>query len=237
MEGFKRFLILSRIDGDSSLLLVKSKVNASHQPTTSLDPRVDTGIKGGVIQYWARILHWGHLSRSTRFPAHMSAWRQLYFSVTIVSSLFLPRLSCSVYGFSAISVESMSLRRKRKPSSHPLTIMRSATTKVEDEASDSEKGNSIAPTLNTSPPPFRETTVANAKSLTDGFCLGSSTKDDKIILPFIGYGTYKLGKEIARPQTLKALRQGYRCIDTAFIYGGETTERLVGLAIQGKGAY
>ena len=167
---------------------------------------------------------------STRFPAHMSAWRQLYLSVSIVSSLFLPRLSCSVYGFSALSFRSMSILRKRKSSSQPLTIMRSATTKVDDEASDSEKRDSLAPT------PFRETTVANAKTLTDGFCLGGSNKDNKIILPFIGYGTYKLGKEIARPQTLEALRQGYRCIDTAFIYGGETTERQVGLAIQGKGA-
>lgn len=114
--------------------------------------------------------------------------------------------------------------------------MRSASTKVDDEASDNERGDLLATTPKTTfPPPFRETAVANAKTLTDGFCLGSQ-KNDKIILPFIGYGTYKLGKEIARAQTLEALRQGYRCIDTAFIYGGETTERQVGLAIQGKGA-
>lgn len=79
---------------------------------------------------------------------------------------------------------------------------------------------------------FQQTTVAEAKSLTDGFDLGK--KYNNIILPFVGYGTYKLGREIARSQTLEALRQGYRCIDTAFIYGGESTEKQVGLAIQGK---
>eukprot|EP00534_Pseudo-nitzschia_fraudulenta_P004084 CAMPEP_0201136202 /NCGR_PEP_ID=MMETSP0850-20130426/54760_1 /ASSEMBLY_ACC=CAM_ASM_000622 /TAXON_ID=183588 /ORGANISM="Pseudo-nitzschia fraudulenta, Strain WWA7" /LENGTH=387 /DNA_ID=CAMNT_0047407489 /DNA_START=179 /DNA_END=1339 /DNA_ORIENTATION=+ len=77
---------------------------------------------------------------------------------------------------------------------------------------------------------FQQTTVAEAKSLTDGFDLGK--KYNNIILPFVGYGTYKLGREIARSQTLEALRQGYRCIDTAFIYGGESTEKQVGLAIQ-----
>jgi hypothetical protein len=79
---------------------------------------------------------------------------------------------------------------------------------------------------------FRQTTVANANRLTDGFNL-STNKTNSVILPFIGYGTYKLGKEIARSKTLEALQQGYRCIDTAFIYGGETIERQVGLAIQG----
>jgi hypothetical protein len=79
---------------------------------------------------------------------------------------------------------------------------------------------------------FRQTTVANAKRLTDGFNL-STNKSISIVLPFIGYGTYKLGKEIARSKTLEALQQGYRCIDTAFIYGGETIEKQVGLAIQG----
>lgn len=78
---------------------------------------------------------------------------------------------------------------------------------------------------------FRQTTVANANRLTDGFNL-STNKTNSVILPFIGYGTYKLGKEIARSKTLEALQQGYRCIDTAFIYGGETIERQVGLAIQ-----
>ncbi|KAG7364838.1 oxidoreductase [Nitzschia inconspicua] len=75
---------------------------------------------------------------------------------------------------------------------------------------------------------FRETTATDAQKLTDGVRL----KNSDVILPWIGYGTYKLGKEIARDCTLEALQQGYRAIDTAFIYGGETTERQVGLAIQ-----
>ncbi|EEC45901.1 predicted protein, partial [Phaeodactylum tricornutum CCAP 1055/1] len=52
-----------------------------------------------------------------------------------------------------------------------------------------------------------------------------------VILPWVGFGTYKLGKTQAMSATLQALQQGYRGIDTAFIYGGETTERLVGQAL------
>ena len=75
---------------------------------------------------------------------------------------------------------------------------------------------------------FRATSTGReAQSLTDGVQLAGG-----VILPWIGYGTYKLGKTTARELTLEALKQGYRCIDTAFIYGGETTETQVGLAIQ-----
>ena len=87
-----------------------------------------------------------------------------------------------------------------------------------------------------------KTMVADATKLTDGIKLFSShissnknrISSSSIILPFIGYGTYKLKKETVRENTLEAIRQGYRCIDTAFIYGGETTEKQVGLAIEGK---
>jgi len=101
---------------------------------------------------------------------------------------------------------------------------------------DGEQCDTLATTPSTSTSPatiFQETTVANAKTLTDGINL-STNNTESIILPFLGYGTYKLGKEVARSKTLEALRQGYRCIDTAFIYGGETTEKQVGLAIKGK---
>ena len=74
---------------------------------------------------------------------------------------------------------------------------------------------------------FRATAADEAKSLTDGVLLS-----DNVILPWIGYGTYKLGKGNAYAPTLCALKCGYRCIDTAFIYSGETTEREVGNAIQ-----
>lgn len=74
---------------------------------------------------------------------------------------------------------------------------------------------------------FRATRASEAKKLTDGTKLSNG-----VILPWIGYGTYKLGKDNVRKLTLQALQQGYRNIDTAFIYGGETTEREVGLAIQ-----
>jgi diketogulonate reductase-like aldo/keto reductase len=91
-------------------------------------------------------------------------------------------------------------------------------------------------------PFFRATPTANdATSLTDGVLLGpcrgydddsSTEKKDPVILPWVGFGTYKLGKDVAFQAVMTALECGYRCIDTAFIYGGETTEKLVGKAIQ-----
>ena len=120
----------------------------------------------------------------------------------------------------------MPLLRKRKALSRSTSTSMNGATALGDEA----------PVESSSAPSFQETTVANAKGLTDGFHL-STNNGKKTILPYIGYGTYKLGKEIARSKTLEALRQGYRCVDTAFIYGGETTEKQVGLAIQGEGIF
>lgn len=91
--------------------------------------------------------------------------------------------------------------------------------------------------------PFRAVkTAEQAESLSDGVALSSSStasssstleRDDHVvIMPWIGYGTYRLGKDKAYEPTLHALKAGYRCIDTAFIYAGEQTERQVGDAIQ-----
>jgi len=51
-------------------------------------------------------------------------------------------------------------------------------------------------------------------------------------MPWVGYGTYRLGKSNSYPATLDALNSGYRCVDTAFIYSSETTERQVGKALE-----
>ena len=51
-------------------------------------------------------------------------------------------------------------------------------------------------------------------------------------MPWVGFGTYRLGKNKVVAATKQALEVGYRQIDTAFIYGRETTETLVGQAIQ-----
>jgi len=48
-------------------------------------------------------------------------------------------------------------------------------------------------------------------------------------MPWVGFGTYKLSDP--KNAVLTALRLGYRCLDTAFIYGGEKTEPEVGKAI------
>jgi diketogulonate reductase-like aldo/keto reductase len=75
---------------------------------------------------------------------------------------------------------------------------------------------------------FRVTNSAcDAQSLLDGVCLSKG-----VIMPWVGYGTYRLGKGKAYGSTLEALRVGYRCIDTAFIYANEQTELQVGEAIK-----
>lgn len=63
---------------------------------------------------------------------------------------------------------------------------------------------------------------------------GIDNNDDKqpVLMPWVGFGTYRLGKNRSRSATLEALKNGYRHIDTAFVYGGQTTEIEVGKAIQ-----
>ena len=94
--------------------------------------------------------------------------------------------------------------------------------------------------------PFQETSVTEARSLTDGVRLPSLvemqqqnlkiTKNQPalqpVVMPWVGFGTYRLGKEQAQQAILQAVQFGYRAIDTAFIYGGESTERKVGDALQ-----
>lgn len=75
---------------------------------------------------------------------------------------------------------------------------------------------------------FRGTATADeADSLMDGVQL-----KENVIMPWVGYGTYRLGKDKAYQPTLDALKAGYRCIDTAFIYAGEHTEKSVGDAVR-----
>ena len=94
-------------------------------------------------------------------------------------------------------------------------------------------------------------TPSEAKSLMDAVPLAplvslkekdshhhDNEKKSRVLMPCVGYGTYKLGKDKVVDATFCALECGYRMIDTAFIYGGETTEALVAKALQkalGKG--
>ena len=52
-------------------------------------------------------------------------------------------------------------------------------------------------------------------------------------MPVIGIGTYKFkkGSGEASEAIQEALKLGYRHIDTAFIYGGEKTEKEIGDAL------
>jgi diketogulonate reductase-like aldo/keto reductase len=77
---------------------------------------------------------------------------------------------------------------------------------------------------------FRATSATEARHLTDGALLSSI--HENVVMPWVGFGTYKLGKKHAYQATFDALNSGYRCIDTAFIYASETTERNVGTALQ-----
>lgn len=72
--------------------------------------------------------------------------------------------------------------------------------------------------------------ASQATCLTDGVRLASL--HDNVIMPWVGFGTYRLGKGASCRAVVQALRNGYRAIDTAFIYGGETMELHVGQAIQ-----
>jgi diketogulonate reductase-like aldo/keto reductase len=120
---------------------------------------------------------------------------------------------------SLISVASVLLTTSKRSS---LAFMSTTTTNARPLK------RTLAAMASDSNVPFRNVSSKDAKFLTDGVQLANSS----VILPWIGYGTYKLGKENAKECTLEALRRGYRCIDTAFIYGGETTEKNVGLALQ-----
>ena len=74
--------------------------------------------------------------------------------------------------------------------------------------------------------------ASETRTLTDGVALAVPSEQQSVIMPCVGFGTYKLGEKHSYTATLDALRAGYRAIDTAFIYGGETTERAVGRALQ-----
>lgn len=59
-------------------------------------------------------------------------------------------------------------------------------------------------------------------------------KFNDVSIPIIGLGTYKFKKASGQAEkaVIDALGLGYRMIDTAFIYGGEETEKEVGKALK-----
>ena len=54
---------------------------------------------------------------------------------------------------------------------------------------------------------------------------------EHVLLPWVGFGTYKL--KSAMTAVTRAAGIGYRSIDSAFIYGGEKTEPEIGAALEG----
>lgn len=59
----------------------------------------------------------------------------------------------------------------------------------------------------------------------------NESEESAVLLPWVGYGTYRLGRN-AQSAVHAALQIGYRHIDTAFVYGGQTTEIQVGNALR-----
>eukprot|EP00316_Scyphosphaera_apsteinii_P022029 CAMPEP_0119338204 /NCGR_PEP_ID=MMETSP1333-20130426/95570_1 /TAXON_ID=418940 /ORGANISM="Scyphosphaera apsteinii, Strain RCC1455" /LENGTH=157 /DNA_ID=CAMNT_0007349425 /DNA_START=47 /DNA_END=516 /DNA_ORIENTATION=+ len=67
-------------------------------------------------------------------------------------------------------------------------------------------------------------------SLSDCCLLPKQGAAPRVLMPWVGFGTYKL--QNARAAVGTAIGTcGYQLIDTAFIYGGEKTEPEVGAAI------
>merc|ERR1712183_62332 len=58
---------------------------------------------------------------------------------------------------------------------------------------------------------------------------GTRHPDARVLMPWIGFGTYKLHN--AQQAVSTALDIGYRHVETAFIYSGEKTEPEVGKAL------
>jgi diketogulonate reductase-like aldo/keto reductase len=82
------------------------------------------------------------------------------------------------------------------------------------------------------PSAFRVTSASEASSLTDCARLfGGGPDQPPVLMPWMGYGTYRLGAAQACKAVAAALDCGYRQIDTAYIYSGEKTEAEVGKAL------
>jgi diketogulonate reductase-like aldo/keto reductase len=72
-----------------------------------------------------------------------------------------------------------------------------------------------------------EASGSSEKLISGGVVEISSLDGKKVLMPLVGFGTYKFkGTGAAQRAVTDALRVGYRHIDTAFCYGGEkvTTE-------------
>jgi len=74
--------------------------------------------------------------------------------------------------------------------------------------------------------PLRSISIPKARSLIDGSTLPGGRG---LVMPYVGFGTYKMKKGDAFAPVLKALQYGYRLIDTAQIYDNEVD---VGQAMQ-----
>jgi len=72
--------------------------------------------------------------------------------------------------------------------------------------------------------------MPRAKKPRDDVDLGVDASGKSVLMPRVGFGTYRL--DDAKAKTLLALRCGYTAIDTAYVYGGEKTEKEVGKALK-----
>ncbi len=81
-------------------------------------------------------------------------------------------------------------------------------------------------------PNFRASAAAASASPTCCAHLhGAGPEAAPVLMPWVGFGTYRLGANQAKQAVLSALDAGYRMVDTAYIYSGEKTEPEVGRAL------
>ena len=91
----------------------------------------------------------------------------------------------------------------------------------------------LSPAASAFRPAFRAAAAHAAMSSTCCARLhgGGRASAAAVLMPWLGFGTYKLGARHAKQAVLAALHAGYRMIDTAYIYSNERTEREVGAAL------
>ena len=129
----------------------------------------------------------------------------------------------------------------------------SAATAEEPATAAEQPGTATAtkPPLSAAAPAFRAATAAPAfraaaaapafraaaaHAATSPACCarlhgGGRASAAAVLMPWLGFGTYKLGAAQAKQAVLAALHAGYRMIDTAYIYSSEKTEAEVGEAL------
>jgi diketogulonate reductase-like aldo/keto reductase len=176
----------------------------------------------------------------------MKNFAATWFTVTVVASAFLILLLSPLV--SSLALPQSITKRGRTSSCSGAVMMDEGSDVAPFDGQEHRSGTSAGRQAPQDGPAgadedamrdFAEVPAASrAASLTDAAPLAggrpppSSSQQAKVLMPWVGFGTYKLARDRVEGAVLEALRGGYRLVDTAFVYGGETTEAAVGRAIR-----